>query len=400
MDAQEVMMEKAVIVEALRTPIGSFLGGLSSIPAPRLGAIVVKAILEKTKIDPEQVDEVIFGNVLQAGLHQNPARQAAIYGGIPPTSSAVTINKVCGSGLKSVMLAAQAIRLGDASVVIAGGTENMSQAPYLLTQARTGARLGHGQMLDSMVHDGLWDCYNDFHMGNTAELVVEKYKVSREAQDQFAAESHRRAIAAMERGDLKEEIIPVEVPQKKGDPIVVDKDEGPRPGTTAEKLAKLRPVFKKDGSVTAGNASTINDGAAAVLVTSQTKAKELGMPVLAYVDHYAVGGMEPEWVMMAPIKAIANLLKKTGGSIDDFDLIELNEAFAAQGVALINELKLDTERLNVNGGGISLGHPIGASGCRILVTLLHAMKKRGAKKGLASLCLGGGNAVAMSVTMD
>lgn len=393
-------MEKAVIVEALRTPIGSFLGGLSSIPAPRLGAIVVKAILEKTKIDPEQVDEVIFGNVLQAGLHQNPARQAAIYGGIPPTSSAVTINKVCGSGLKSVMLAAQAIRLGDASVVIAGGTENMSQAPYLLTQARTGARLGHGQMLDSMVHDGLWDCYNDFHMGNTAELVVEKYKVSREAQDQFAAESHRRAIAAMERGDLKEEIIPVEVPQKKGDPIVVDKDEGPRPGTTAEKLAKLRPVFKKDGSVTAGNASTINDGAAAVLVTSQTKAKELGMPVLAHVDHYAVGGMEPEWVMMAPIKAIANLLKKTGGSIDDFDLIELNEAFAAQGVALINELKLDTERLNVNGGGISLGHPIGASGCRILVTLLHAMKKRGAKKGLASLCLGGGNAVAMSVTMD
>lgn len=393
-------MEKAVIVEALRTPIGSFLGGLSSIPAPRLGAIVVKAILEKTKIDPEQVDEVIFGNVLQAGLHQNPARQAAIYGGIPPTSSAVTINKVCGSGLKSVMLAAQAIRLGDASVVIAGGTENMSQAPYLLTQARTGARLGHGQMLDSMVHDGLWDCYNDFHMGNTAELVVEKYKVSREAQDQFAAESHRRAIAAMERGDLKEEIIPVEVPQKKGDPIVVDKDEGPRPGTTAEKLAKLRPVFKKDGSVTAGNASTINDGAAAVLVMSQTKAKELGMPVLAHVDHYAVGGMEPEWVMMAPIKAIANLLKKTGGSIDDFDLIELNEAFAAQGVALINELKLDTERLNVNGGGISLGHPIGASGCRILVTLLHAMKKRGAKKGLASLCLGGGNAVAMSVTMD
>lgn len=393
-------MEKAVIVEALRTPIGGFLGGLSSISAPQLGALVVKAILEKTKIDPELVDEVIFGNVLQAGLHQNPARQAAIHGGVPPTSCAMTINKVCGSGLKSVMLAAQAIRLGDASVIIAGGTENMSQAPYLLPQARTGARLGHGKMLDSMVHDGLWDCYNDFHMGLTAELVVDKYNVSREAQDQFAAESHRKALEAIERGDLKNEIIPVEVPQRKGDPVVVDTDEGPRPGTTAEKLAKLKPAFKKDGTVTAGNASSINDGAAGVLVMSEAKAKELGLPVMATIEAYSVGGMEPEWVMMAPVKAIGNLLEKTGQTIDDFDLIELNEAFSAQGVALIKELEINPEKLNVNGGGISLGHPIGASGCRILVTLLHAMKSRGAKKGLASLCLGGGNAVAMSVSMD
>lgn len=393
-------MEKAVIVEALRTPIGKFLGGLSSIPAPRLGAALVKAIIEKTKLDPGQIDEVIMGNVLQAGLHQNPARQAAIYGGVPPAAGAMTINKVCGSGLKSVVLASQAIRLGDASVIIAGGIENMSQAPYLLPTARTGQRLGHGKMLDSMVHDGLWDCYNDYHMGNTGELVVDKYKVSREAQDQFAADSHRKAAEAANRGDFKDEIVPVEVPQRKGDPVVVDADECPRLDTTAEKLAKLRPAFKKDGTVTAGNASSINDGAAAVLVMSETKAKELGMPVLATIDAYATGGMEPEWVMMAPIKAIENLLEKTGESLDDFGLIELNEAFSAQGVALINELKISTERLNVNGGAVALGHPIGASGCRILVTLLHAMKKRGVKKGLASLCLGGGNAVAMSVSMD
>lgn len=393
-------MEKAVIVEALRTPIGKFLGGLSSIPAPRLGAALVKAIIEKTKLDPGQIDEVIMGNVLQAGLHQNPARQAAIYGGVPPTAGAMTINKVCGSGLKSVVLASQAIRLGDASVIIAGGIENMSQAPYLLPTARTGQRLGHGKMLDSMVHDGLWDCYNDYHMGNTGELVVDKYKVSREAQDQFAADSHRKAAEAANRGDFEDEIVPVEVPQRKGDPVVVDADECPRLDTTAEKLAKLRPAFKKDGTVTAGNASSINDGAAAVLVMSETKAKELGMPVLATIDAYATGGMEPEWVMMAPIKAIENLLEKTGESLDDFGLIELNEAFSAQGVALINELKISTERLNVNGGAVALGHPIGASGCRILVTLLHAMKKRGVKKGLASLCLGGGNAVAMSVSMD
>jgi acetyl-CoA C-acetyltransferase len=392
-------MERAVIVEAVRTAIGSFQGGLSSIPATQLGAEVVKAVVARTKIDPETVDEVIMGNVLQAGLGQNPARQAALYGGIPPQVGAVTINKVCGSGLKSVMLAAQAIKLGDAETVIAGGMESMSRSPYLLPTARTGQRLGHGKMIDSMVNDGLWDCYNDFHMGNTGELVSEKYKVSREDQDKFALGSHQKALAAIERGDFKDEIVPVEVPQRKGDPVVVDTDEGPRKDASLERMAKLKPVFKKDGTVTAGNASSINDGAAALLVTSEAKAREKGLPILAYIDEYTTGGMEPEWVMMAPLKAIGKLLEKTGESIDDFGLIELNEAFSAQGVALTRELKINPDKLNVNGGAVALGHPIGCSGARVLVTLLHAMKKRGAKKGLASLCLGGGNAVAMSVSM-
>jgi acetyl-CoA C-acetyltransferase len=277
--------------------------------------------------------------------------------------------------------------------------ESMSNAPYLLPSARTGQRLGHGKMIDSMVNDGLWDCYNDFHMGNTGELVSEKYKVSREEQDAFAYNSHKKAVAAIEQGNFKDEIVAVEVPQRKGDPVVVDTDEGPRKDASVEKMAKLKPVFKKDGTVTAGNASSINDGAAAVLVTSESKAKEKGLPILAYIDEYTTGGMEPEWVMMAPLKAIGKLLEKTGESIDDFDLIELNEAFSAQGVALTRELEIDPEKLNVNGGAVALGHPIGCSGTRVLVTLLHAMKKRGAKKGLASLCLGGGNAVAMSVSM-
>ena len=392
-------MERAVIVSALRTPIGRFMGGLSTIPAPRLAAGLIKETITRTKLDPETVDEVILGNVLTAGLGQAPARQALIHGGISPSVGALTINKVCGSGLKSVMLASQAIRLGDAHTILAGGMENMSLAPYLLPDARAGQRLGHGRMIDALVNDGLWDCYNDFHMGNTAELVAKKYKVSREAQDEFAVESHRKAVAAMQGGAFKDEIVPVTVPQGKKEPVVVSADEGPRADTSMETLAKLRPVFDKEGTVTAGNASTINDGAAVLLVMSESRAKDLGLDVLAVIDSCTTGGMEPEWVMMAPLKAITKLLDQTKTRITDYDAIELNEAFAAQGVALIRELKIPTERLNVNGGAVALGHPIGASGARVLVTLIHALRKRRGKRGLASLCLGGGNAVAMSITL-
>jgi acetyl-CoA C-acetyltransferase len=392
-------MERAVIVSALRTPIGRFMGGLSTVPAPRLAAGLIKETITRTQVDPEALDEVILGNVLQAGVGQAPARQAAIYGGVSPTVGAVTINKVCGSGLKSVMLAAQSIRVGDAHAVLAGGMENMSLSPYLLPDARAGQRLGNGRLIDAMVNDGLWDCYNDFHMGNTAELVSKKYKVSREAQDEFAVESHRKALAAMQRGDFNDEIVPVVVPRGKKDPLVVSADEGPRADTSVESLSKLKPVFDKEGTVTAGNASTINDGAAVLLVMSESRAKELGLQVLAVVDAYTTGGMEPEWVMMAPMKAVSKLLEKTKTRITDYDVIELNEAFAAQGVALIRELKIPSERLNVNGGAVALGHPIGASGARVLVTLIHALRKRGGERGLVSLCLGGGNAVAMSITL-
>jgi len=392
-------MERAVIVSALRTPIGRFMGGLSTLPAPRLAAGLIKETIARTKLDAETVDEVILGNVLQAGVGQAPARQAMIHGGIAPSVAAVTINKVCGSGLKSVMLAAQAIKAGDAEVVIAGGMENMSLAPYLLPDARAGQRLGHGRLVDAMINDGLWDCYSDFHMGNTAELVAKKYGVSREQQDAFALDSQKKAVAAIERGDFKDEIVPVSIPQPKGDALVVSVDEGPRADASKEKLAKLKPAFEKDGTVTAGNSSTINDGAAILLVMSEKKAKELGYEVLAVVDAYATGGMEPEWVMMAPVKAVGKLLDKTKTRITDYDVIELNEAFAAQGVALIRELKVPPERLNVNGGAIALGHPIGASGARVLTTLIHAMRKRRARRGLVSLCLGGGNAVAMSVSL-
>ncbi len=391
-------METAVITAALRAPIGRFLGGLSSIPAPQLGAEVIKGIFAETGTDPAQVDEVIMGNVLQAGLGQNPARQAALSGGVPPAVGAMTINKVCGSGLKSVMLAAQAIRLGDANLILAGGFENMSAAPYLIPKARTGLRLGHGELIDSMVNDGLWDCHNDFHMGNTAELVSEKYKVSREAQDEYALGSQQKAVKAIEEGAFRDEIIPITVKSRKGE-TVVDTDEGPRKDTTMEKLSALKPVFKKGGTVTAGNASTINDGAAAVLVASERKAKELGLPILATIDAFAVGGMAPEWVMMAPVNAVGNLLRKTGDNIEDYDLIELNEAFAVQPVAVTAELGMPLDRVNVNGGAVALGHPIGASGARVLVTLIHALHKRGGKRGLATLCLGGGNAVAMTVSV-
>ncbi len=392
-------MERPVIVAARRTAVGRFQGGLSSIPASRLGAEVIKDIIAQTKVDPNEIDEVLMGHVLQAGQGQNTARQAAVWGGVPTDKGATTVNKVCGSGLKTVMFAAQAIKLGDANMIIAGGMENMTATPYLLYDARGGYRLGNGKLVDGMVNDGLWDIYNDFHMGNTGELVAEKYKISREEQDEYALGSQLKAAAAIERGDFKDEILPVSVPQRKKDPIIVDTDEGPRADTTIEGLAKLRAAFKKDGTVTPGNASTINDGAAAVLVTSETKAKELGLPILAYIDAYATGGMDPEWVMMAPVKAVQNLMAKTGEKIDDYEVVELNEAFAVQAVAVMRELGLDPERVNVNGGAVAIGHPIGCSGARVLVTLIHAMKKRGAKKGLASLCLGGGNAVAMSISM-
>jgi len=391
-------METPVIVAARRTPIGKFLGGLASMPAPQLGAEVVKVILGETGADPAQIDEVIMGNVLQAGLGQNPARQAALSGGVPPEVGAVTINKVCGSGLKSVMLAAQAIRLGDADLILAGGFESMSRTPYLLPEVRTGQRLGHGRVIDSMVNDGLWDCHNDIHMGNTAELVAEKYKVSREAQDEYAMGSQQKAVEAQDAGAFNDEIIPITIASRRGD-TVIDADEGPRRGTTMEKLSSLKPVFQKGGTVTAANASTINDGAAAVLVASERKAKELGLEILATIDAYAVGGMEPKWVMMAPVNAVNNLMSKTGENIDAFDLIELNEAFAVQAVAVTGELGMSLDKVNVNGGAVALGHPIGASGTRVLVTLIHALKKRGGKRGLATLCLGGGNAVAMSVSV-
>jgi acetyl-CoA C-acetyltransferase len=390
--------DKPVIVEALRTPIGRFQGGLADLPAPRLGAVVVRAVLERSGLDPELIDEVVMGNVVQAGLGQNPARQAAIHGGVPPSVSALTINKVCGSGLKAVALAAQAIRAGDASCVVAGGMENMSRIPYALFGARDGLRLGHGQVTDLLVHDGLWDVYNDYHMGMTAELVVEKHGITREAQDAFAAESQRRAVAARDAGEFAREIVPVEVPQRKGDPVKVAQDEGPRAENTAAALAKLRPAFKRDGgTVTAGNASTINDGAAALLVCGQSFARSHGLKVRAVIEGYATGGVEPQWVMMAPVRALQNLLGRVGRPLSDFGLFELNEAFAAQAVAVSREAGLDPALVNVRGGSIALGHPIGASGARILVTLLHAMEDRDVKRGIAALCLGGGDAVALAI---
>ncbi|MHB8079450.1 MAG: acetyl-CoA C-acetyltransferase [Candidatus Krumholzibacteriia bacterium] len=392
------MSDKPVIVEAVRTPIGRFQGGLAELPAPRLGAVAVRAVLARGGLDPELVDEVILGNVVQAGIGQNPARQAAIHGGVPPSVSAVTINKVCGSGLKAVALAAQAIRAGDASCIVAGGMENMSRIPYALFGARDGLRLGHGQVTDLLVHDGLWDVYNDYHMGMTAELVVGKHGITREAQDAYAAESQRRAVAARDAGEFAREIVPVEVPQRRGDPVTVAVDEGPRAESTAAALAKLKPAFKRDGgTVTAGNASTINDGAAALLVCGQSFARSHGLKVRAVIEGYATGGVEPQWVMMAPVLALQNLLGRVGRPLAEYGLFEVNEAFAAQAVAVSREAGLDPERVNVRGGAIALGHPIGASGARILVTLLHAMEDRDVKRGIATLCLGGGDAVALAI---
>jgi len=393
------MSNRSVICGGVRTPIGTFQGGLSSIRSPQLGALTIKALLERTGVDASKIDEVIMGCVCQAGLHQNPARQASIYGGVPETVSAMTINKVCGSGLKAVALADQAIRAGDKECVIAGGFENMSQIPYAMMKARTGQRLGDGKITDLLVHDGLWDIYNDFHMGMTAEWVVDTFNVSREDQDAYAARSHERAVAATANGKFEAEIVPVEVPQRRGDPVIVSQDEGPRADVNAEKMAKLRPAFKRDGgTVTAGNASSISDGAAALLICSEDFAKANNLTIRAYIDGATTGARAPKEVMMAPVTSIRNLLEKTGTKVTDYGLFELNEAFAAQSVAVVRELELDEDKVNVNGGGVSLGHPIGCSGARILVTLLHAMEDHDVNQGIASLCLGGGDAVSMAIS--
>ncbi len=390
-------MNEVVIVAATRTAMGSFQGALAGVPAVDLGAAVIKRLLEQTGLDPAQVDEVIMGQVLTAGAGQNPARQAAIKAGLPFSVPALTLNKVCGSGLKALHLGAQAIRCGDAEVVIAGGQENMSLAPYVMPSARTGQRMGHGQLIDSMISDGLWDAFNDYHMGITAENLVQEYGLSREQQDAFAAESQRKAVAAIAAGRFEAEITPILLPQKKGEPKVFAQDEQPRSDTTVESLAKLRPAFKKDGSVTAGNASSLNDGAAAVLLMNAEKAQALGLPVLARITAYASAGVDPAVMGIAPVSATERCLGKAGWHLADLDLIEANEAFAAQALAVGKALAWDASRVNVNGGAIALGHPIGASGCRVLVTLLHEMIKRDAKKGLATLCIGGGQGVALAI---
>jgi acetyl-CoA C-acetyltransferase len=390
-------LTEVVIASACRTPIGKFQGALAGFRAPELGAFAVAEALRRAGVEPSAVQEVILGNVLQAGLGQNPARQAAIKAGVPDTVGSFTVNKVCGSGLKSVMLAAQAIRAGDADVIVAGGMESMTNAPYLLPEARAGVRLGHGKLIDSMVWDGLWDIYNDFHMGLTGEKVAEKYEISRRAQDEFAAESHRRAGEATAAGRFDAEKFAVTIPQRKGEPLKFTTDEGIKADTTADGIAKLKPAFKEGGTVTAANASQINDGASAVLVMSAAKAKELGVKPLARVLGYATGGCAPEWVMMAPEKSIKSCATKLGRQPRDFDLHEINEAFSVAAIALMRVLDLDPKKVNVNGGAVALGHPIGASGARVLTTLLYAMKQRNAKTGMASLCLGGGNAVSMAV---
>lgn len=391
-------METPVILSAVRTPVGKFQGGLSSFTAPELGAKVIAEAARRAGIDAKQIDEAILGNVLQAGLGQNPARQAALKGGCDPRVAALTINKVCGSGLKAVGLAAQAVQLGESEIVIAGGMESMTNAPYLLPQARSGYRLGDGKLIDSMIHDGLWDSYENFHMGMTGELVAEKYGVSREEQDRFAFESHQKAIRARKSCFFEAQILPIEVPQKKGDPVLVKYDESPREDTSMEVLAKLKPAFKKDGTVTAGNAPGTNDGAAALIVTSERNAARLGKQPMARIVAQAVSGVEPKWVMMAPVEAVEKILAKTGWDREkDVDLVELNEAFSVAAIAVTRELKLNPEKVNVNGGAVAIGHPIGASGARILVTLLYELQRRDLKRGIAALCLGGGNAVALAV---
>ncbi|WP_329955803.1 acetyl-CoA C-acetyltransferase [Calidifontibacillus erzurumensis] len=387
-------LKDVVIVSAVRTPIGAFRGSLKDISAPKLGSIVIKEALKRADVQADQVDEVIMGNVLQAGLGQNPARQSAIFAGLLQETPAMTINKVCGSGLKAVHLATQAIMLGEAEIVVAGGMENMSQAPYLLKDARDGFRMGDQKVIDSMINDGLWCAFNDYHMGITAENLCEKYNISREEQDELSALSHEKAQAAIEAGKFKDEIVPVEIPQRKGDPIIFEKDEHVKPGTTVEKLAKLRPAFKKDGSVTAGNASGINDGAAALVLMSREKAEQLGLKPLALIRGNASAGVDPSIMGIGPVQAVKKVLEKTGLSLSDINLIEANEAFAAQTIAVDRELGFNKEILNVNGGAIALGHPIGASGARILVTLVHELKRRAGRYGLATLCIGGGQGVA------
>jgi acetyl-CoA C-acetyltransferase len=392
-------MVDVVIVSAVRTAIGKFLGGLSSLPAPKLGAVAIREAVKRAEITADDVGECFMGCVLQAGLGQNAARQAAIYGGLPPSIGSVTLNKVCGSGLKAVITAAQAIKAGDLDVAVAGGMESMSNAPYLLPDARRGSRLGHVRMLDAMIHDGLWDGYNDFHMGVTCELVAEKFGVSRADMDEFAMQSHRRAAAATREGKFRREIVAVETKGEKGDAKLVETDEGPREDAAVDKLAKLKPAFKPDGIVTPGNSSTINDGAAALVLMSAEEASRRKAKPLARITGYATGGVEPKWVMAAPLEAVKNLQKKTGFKPQDADLVEINEAFAGSTVALIREMKLDPARVNVHGGAVALGHPIGCSGARILVTLIHALQDRKLKRGLATLCMGGGNGLALSLEL-
>ena len=391
--------DDAVILSGCRTPVGKFQGSLSDFTAPQLGAIVVREAVRRAGVDPAQVDECIMGNVVSAGLGQNPARQAAIFGGLAPTTGAMTINKVCGSGLKAVALAAQAVQTGNSSLVVAGGMESMTNAPYLLPQARKGYRLGNAQIIDSMVHDGLWDIYNDYHMGITGENVAEKYGITREEQDQFAVNSHRKAVSAIKECRFKSQVVPVEIPVKKkgAAPVIFDQDESPREDTTIEILRALKPAFKKDGTVTAGNAPGVNDGAAAVVVTTAQRAKELGKTPMVRIVAQATSGVEPKWVMMAPVSAVRQIWQKTGWKNEDVDLYELNEAFSVQALAVIRELGLNMEKVNVNGGAVAIGHPIGASGGRVLVTLIYEMIRRDVKRGIAALCLGGGNAVAMAV---
>jgi acetyl-CoA C-acetyltransferase len=391
-------MDSPVILSAVRTPIGKFQGGLSGLAAPELGAKVIAESIRRAGLNTKLIDEAIMGNVVQAGLGQNPARQAALKGGCDPRVAAMTINKVCGSGLKAVALAAQAVQLGESEIVVAGGMESMSNCPYLLPNARTGYRLGDQKVVDSMISDGLWDVYENFHMGMTGELVADKYGITREEQDKFALESHQKAIRARKSCFLETQILPIEVPQKKGEPLVIKYDESPREDTTLEALAKLKPAFKKDGTVTAGNAPGTNDGAAALIVTSERVAAKLGKRPMARIVAQAVSGVEPKWVMMAPVDAVEKLLAKTGWDRDkDVDLVELNEAFAVAAMAVTRQLRLNSEKVNVNGGAVAVGHPIGASGARILVALLYELERRNQKRGIAALCLGGGNAVALAV---
>src|SRR5215813_491238 len=392
-------MKDVVIISGVRTAIGKFQGALEPLSAPQLGAIAVREAVKRAQVDPGQVDECIMGLVVAAGLGQNPARQAALNGGLPNTVSAMTINKVCGSGLKAVALATQAIQTENAEVVVAGGMESMTNAPYLLPQARKGYRLGNAQIVDSMVHDGLWDIYNDYHMGITGENVAEKYGITREDQDEFAVNSHRKAVAAIKECRFKSQIVPVEIPAKKkgAPPTIFDKDESPREDTTIEILRALKPAFKKDGTVTAGNAPGVNDGAAAVVVTSAKRAEQLGATPMVRIVAQATSGVEPKWVMMAPVSAVRKIWDKTGWKKDDVDLYELNEAFSVQALGVMRELDLDANKVNVNGGAVAIGHPIGASGARVLVTLIYEMIRRNVHRGIAALCLGGGNAVAMAV---
>lgn len=392
-------MEEVVIVSGVRTPVGKFQGSLSDLSAIQLGSIVVREAVSRAHLDPAQVDECIMGNVVSAGLGQNPARQAALHGGLLPEVGAMTINKVCGSGLKAVALAAQAIQTGNAEIVVAGGMESMTNAPYLLPQARSGFRMGNATAVDSMVNDGLWDNFNNYHMGMTAENVAEKYKISREEQDEYALQSHRKAADAWKECRFKSQVIPVEIPaKKKGQPAALfERDESVREDASIEALRALKPAFKKDGTVTAGNAPGVNDGAAAVVVMSAAKAKTLGLNPLVHIRAQATSGVDPKWVMMAPVTGVQKLLAKAGWSTEDVDLVELNEAFAVQAMAVTRELGFPWEKVNVNGGAVAIGHPIGASGARVLVTLIYEMMRRDVHKGVAALCLGGGNSVAMAV---